>query len=400
MCIRYSLIFSVIFCLNLTVLSAQDAPTRPAKAETQPSAQPAEKKKMSKEEFERESEKKKAEWIGKTMDYGIQKDRKDAINLIPTVKDDSVRKPLEEKLVVLLGRESDSTILVKSIGIAAELKLTAAVPVIRKYFTHDSEDVRIAAVYAIKDLKATETKAELIELLQKQDFAIDSNFTEAMIQTLSDFEAVEIKDLVIEKIKNNKTSRNIRLALILFLGRSGARESREFLITIYKDPNEDIEVRSYCVNSMAKLDIKEAIPEINKVLEEYDGYTFNKKKQYNTLYLYSISALVKLGDEKAYFRLVDALKSDNATTRLRAVKLIKDLKDKRSIDILTYKMQYDPSMQVQKAAREALKEMGVDVKDDTPPSKTKTAQPAPKKDAAPAEGDVPSEERVQKRDDF
>ncbi len=41
--------------------------------------------------------------------------------------------------------------------------------------------------------------------------------------------------------------------------------------------------------------------------------------------------------------------------------MMKELKDKRTIDILKYKMKYDPSPKVQKAAKEALKEMGEQV---------------------------------------
>ncbi|HNX60727.1 MAG TPA: HEAT repeat domain-containing protein, partial [Spirochaetota bacterium] len=150
--------------------------------------------------------------------------------------------------------------------------------------------------------------------------------------------------------------------------------------------------------------IKEAVPEINKFLDEYGSYSFNKKKQYNSLYLYSVSALVKLGDNKAYAHLLDAMKNDNPSTRLRAIKLLKDMKDKRSIDILKYKMQYDPSVQVQKAAKEALTEMGVDVGKDDEPKKTEpTKNPAPAKgkgSSKPQDDEQQPDDQVKKRDDF
>lgn len=367
-------------------------------------AKAAEEKKKKNEEFEKKADLKKAEWIENTMEYGIQKDRKDAINFIPTVKDPGKKALLENKLTELIGKESDSSVLVKAVTIAAELKLNAAIPNIQKLITSDSEDVRIAAVYSLKDLKAVSAKNDISDALKKQDFSVDSNFTEAMIQTLADFGSTDFKDFAIGKIKDNKTTRNIRLALLLFLGRSGAKDSSGFLLDTFKDPNEEIDVRSYSVNSLARLEIKEAVPEINKFLDEYGTYSFNKKKQYNSLYLYSVSALVKLGDEKAYSHLQDALKNDNPSTRLRAIKLLKDMKDKRSIDILKYKMQYDPSVQVQKAAKEALTEMGVDVGKDDEPKKTE-----PEKNTAPAKRKGPSnpqddeqqpDDQVKKRDDF
>ncbi|MGL4369353.1 MAG: HEAT repeat domain-containing protein, partial [Spirochaetota bacterium] len=292
--------------------------------------------------------------------------------------------------------------LVKSLNIISELNLTEAVPSIKKHLSHMSEDVRIAAVYTLKDLKAFETKPEIIEKLKAQDFAKDSNFTEAMIQTLADFQATELKDFAVEKIKDNKTTKNIRLALLLYLGRSGAKDSKDFLIQMFSDPEEEMDLRAYAVNSIAKLDIKEALPAINKTVDEINSYSFQKKKEYSSLYLYCISALVKLGDANAYPRLIESLKSDNASTRIRSIKLLKDLKDKRSIDILKYKVKYDPSLQVQKEAKEALKAMGEKIEevDNASPKKASPApvENDPKKDPETA---PPADDQSQnKREDF
>jgi HEAT repeat protein len=365
----------------------------------------ADEKKAKLEKFEKEADQKKADWIEKTMDFGIQKDRHDAINFIPTVQDPVRKQALGTKLVALIIREQDASVLAKALATAAVLNLQESVDAVKSKLTDQSEDVRIAAVYALKDLKAERTKPDIIEQLKKQDFTKPSNFTEAMIQTLADFHGTEIKDFSTEKIKDNKTAMSLRLALILFLGRSGTIESKDFLLAEFKDTDEDIEIRSYAVNALARLEVREAIPEINKVLDDISTYTFAKKKQYATLQLYCVSALVKLGDESAYPRLIDSLKSDNASTRIRAIKLIKDLKDKRAIDILKYKMDYDPSIQVQKAAKDALKSMDVDVGPDpdekkaAAQTKNPAAKPDPKvKKSDPAPEELPEE--AKKRDDF
>jgi hypothetical protein len=72
--------------------------------------------------------------------------------------------------------------------------------------------------------------------------------------------------------------------------------------------------------------------------------------------------------------------------RLQAVKLIKDLKDKRTIDILKYKVKHDPSPKVQKAAREALEAMDIKIDDgavthsgDEDESETTETEPLTKK---------------------
>jgi HEAT repeat protein len=373
----------------------------PAKTESDKSAskESAETRKKKQEDFEKKADLKKFEWIEKTMDYGIQKDRKDAIGFIPTVQDPGKKRLLEEKLVKCMERESDSSVLVKSINVSKELKLSPAIGAIRKLLSHESGDVQLAAVYALNDMKATASKGDLVEMLKKRDFTKDSNLTEAIIQTLADFGSFELKDFIIEKIKDNKTTRNLRLKCILFLGKSGAAESKEYLIKAYKDPDEEIDIRSYCVNSIAQLGFKDAVPDINKFVDEYNTYTFNKKKDYNTLYLYSISALVKLGDDSAFPRLLDSLKSDSTTTRLRAIQLLKGLKDKRSIDILTYKMQYDPSAKVQKAAREVLKDMGIDVSKDEP-RKAESKKNDPGKKIDTVDDETSSDDKSESLNDF
>jgi HEAT repeat protein len=363
-----------------------------------------EEKKKKNEEFEKAADIKKAEWIEKTMEFGIQKDRRDAINFIPTVKNPEKKKLLSDKLMKTIENDPDATVLVKAITIAAEIKLTEAALIIKKKLSHENDDVRVAAVYALKDLNSVESKNDIIEILKKHDFSKQSIFAEAMIQTLSDFKAVELREFAEEKIKDNKTTMNLRLALILFLGRSGSIASKDFLLSHAKDQNEEVEIRAYSVNALARLEAKDTAPEISKILDEIAAYPFQKKKQYANLQIHCITALVKLGDDTAYPRLIDALKNDNPSTRVRAINLIKDLKDKRAIDILKYKMQYDPSAQVQKAAKAALKAMDVNVDEDkdesakTKPGANGKPETQKKDTSEPVEGDDKNE--VKKRDDF
>lgn len=370
------------------------------KADKKPAESPEEKQKRL-EEFEHKADLKKAEWIEKTIRYGIQKDRKEAINFIPTVKDADKKKLLTGMLIEILDTDSDISILVKSLNTIAQMEVREAAPSIKKHLSNDSEDVRVAATYAIKDIKATELKADLVEKLKAQDFAKESNFTEAMLQTLADFKAAEIWEFAVEKIKDNKTAKNLRLSLILFLGRSGSVGAKPYLEKTFSDPDEEMDLRAYSVNALAKLDARESLPAINKVIDEINAYPYAKKKEYNSLYVYCISALVRLGDQNAYPKLIESLKSDNPASRIKAIKLLKDLGDKRSIDILKYKSEYDPSPAVQKEAKSALKALGEKV--DEP------ASDAAKKDKAPAAKTAPKKEkddaadedtRQNKREDF
>lgn len=323
------------------------------------------KKELTAEEKREIADKNRADWIEKTMRFGTHKERKQALSYIEDVRDDGRKQKLIKLLLEMLEKENESTVIIKSIHVLGDLEEKGAVPLIKNYLYHDSEDVRIAAVYFIKDVKAESVKPDLIKLLKEADFEKDSNFTIGLIKTLGDFKAAEIKDFAIEKIEDNKTTHNNRMALVLFLGESGASDSEDFLIKLFKDEGENSSLRSYAVSALSKLKSKKAADSLTDFMKEYDSYSFNKQKKYYKLYMYTLTGLVRLGDDRAFSRLYDSLRSDNSSIRLQAINLLKELGDKRSIDILKYKAEYDPNIKVQKAAKDALKEMGIDLDDES-----------------------------------
>lgn len=308
-----------------------------------------------------ENEKKKTEWIIRTIDNGTHKDRKNAINQILTIKDQSLKNELGKKLVEVIKNEVEQEVKIKAISVAGEIKLKDASQYLIKSLTTDSDDICVAAVYAIKRIGDHSAKPALIAKLKEQKFETNTNLIEALIDTLGEFKAAELSGFASETIKNTKTNHIIRELLVIFLGKTESKESKDTLLELFKDEDENEQIRSFAVNSIANLKITEAIPDIEKVTQTIDSYSFNKKKKYYNLYIYCIAAMVKLGSEKAFPLFLNALRSDNAVVRLKAINILKEKKDKRTIDILKYKMNYDPSPKVQSAAKEALKELGVDI---------------------------------------
>jgi HEAT repeat protein len=86
----------------------------------------------------------------------------------------------------------------------------------------------------------------------------------------------------------------------------------------------------------------------------------------------SVTALVELGDTDSIPLLMNSIRSDNAEVRYKAVNLIKEFNDERTIDILKYKMKNDPSGKVRKAARKALEEKGAIEKESSKDNSTET----------------------------
>ncbi|MEJ5362908.1 MAG: HEAT repeat domain-containing protein [Spirochaetota bacterium] len=346
---------------SLTAESAKDEKKDASNKSQEQKKASDEKKNEISPDKQIEAGKKKTEWIKKTIQYGIQDDRIDAIKSTLTLKDPSQKNEIIKLLDELMPQETNPEVKRTAITVVSELKSSSSSSWIIASLNDNSEDVKIAAVYAIDTLKATDAIPQLESILKEQKFTENSNFTEALIRTLGKLKATQLKDFAIEHIKDTKTTDNLRQLLILFLGDLEDISSKDFLLGIVKDKDEETIIRSYAAVALAKIGAKDTAADLLEIIKEIDSYPVNKRKDYYSFSMYCTAALVKMGDSNAIPRLMEALRSNNPVVRLRAVELMKDLKDKRTIDILKYKMQYDPSPKVQKAAKEALKEMGENV---------------------------------------
>lgn len=308
-----------------------------------------------------EVEEKKVKWIKDTIQFGVQTERRTAINMVLTIKDESSKEELCDLLVATLKDEYNNDAVIRIITVLGELKVTRAEEQITAKLDDSSEDTVIAAVYALKNMNAIAAKEKLIEKLKQQKLDTDSRLFEPLLSTLGAFKAAELMPFVQEKIKDNTTTSSVREQMTLFLSNIDTPESKEVLKELYVDEEEEILIRCFAVNGLSKLDSKENADDIHNVLNALEAYPLKKRQRYHNLMIYSATALVKLGDDRAVPRLIDYLKSDNAAVRLKAVELIKETGDKRTIDILKYKMKHDSDLKVKKAAENALKSMGVEI---------------------------------------
>jgi HEAT repeat protein len=358
--------FGIAVLLSLSVSAtfgqSERKVKRPPKGpvETKKEAVPQVKPKKNTED-PKEKEEKTAQWIMETLEYGINKDRRDAINKVLTIKDSGLRKKLGEKIVDVLDTESDPEVTVKAITILGDIKETRGIDQILKRIDDPSEEVRTAAVYGLKNLKAESSKGRLMQKMEKEDLGKHTNFIEALINTLGAFKAREMLPFTEKAIDSDKTNSAVREYLVLFLGSLESDAPKKLLLKLYRDEDEETTIRCYAVNSLARLKLKDTTGDIKQVLGEIESYGFEKRKKYYNLYIYSVAALASMGDSEAVPKLMNSLRSDNTAVRLKAVNIMRDLKNERTIDILKYRMKNDPSRKVRRAARAVLKEFGIDV---------------------------------------
>ncbi len=321
-------------------------------------------KKTSKEKEPAETDEKRSEYILKTLEYGTQEERIKATAKISLISNSAAKAKVIKKLVETIKDESDPEFLVKAITLLGEIKEKSAPPNLIEKLDHPAEEVRVAAAYALKNTDGISAKDKMVRILKEQRLEDSSNFIEALLSALGQFNAREIIPFAKEALSSAKTSRGNKESLMLFLGKIQAREAKDILIKLYMDDDQDVMIRSLAVNAIARIGITECSPQIKEVIKTIESYDMKKRKKYFTLHLYSVAALAKLGDADSIPKLIQALRSNNSDVRLKAIVLIKEFKDKRTIDILQYKMKYDQNPRVRTEAKKALEEMGVDVKEE------------------------------------
>lgn len=233
-----------------------------------PEEAPKETKPMTdkeKEEHEKQQKRDKTgtEYITKTLDYGTHKERAQAVANIKNIKTEPYLSEVLSLMVKNIKDETDPEVLRKSFQIAADYERKDAIGPISAYITHENENVQIAAVYALKDLKASGKSLEMKSLLKSLDFSENAGLIEALLLALGDFEDKTLFEFTKQKIEDPKTSDFNRQRLILFLGNSKTLESSDYLKELFTNEDENITIRSYAVSSLSKFGNSSVVPAIN-----------------------------------------------------------------------------------------------------------------------------------------
>jgi len=376
-----TILFRLFFILTISVFSINPAISAPAgkdstvnnkkkteNVQKKDSAAGKDETKNKKDQSDKEAKKKardlandkiKLEKITETLKFGVQKDRKDAIRLMDRINDEALKKKALDQLIDVIDKEEDIEIKRTAITVAGDQKYKPAIPAIIRALDDPDDDTVISASYALRKMKAMSAKTKLIALLKKRDLTESSNATDSFIITLGELKATELLDFAIKNIDKIETSKMTRERLVLFVGKVGSAAQKDFLLKLYNDDEEDMLIRCYAVTSMGSLKITSARGDIKKRIKEIKSYSFKKRGKYYKLFMNSVATLVKLGDNDSVPLLMDSLRSNNAGVRFKAVNLIKEFDDKRTIDILKYKMKNDPSTKVRRAAKKALKDKGL-----------------------------------------
>lgn len=332
------------------------------------------KKELTKEQLD-----KKRDVLSKVLKYGTSQERKQALfELLKFSKEHS--KELHIQLAEMLKVEKDLGMKVVMLRTVSELGLSENKATIISLFEDPNEDVSKQAVSTAKKLKLTEAVSPLIEKLKKEDFAKNSNATTLYINALSDLPGGKDASGFLEtKFKEKFNHPDMRAQIALYFGAVGNTNADSMLQEAAFDESQPITLRCYAINSLGKLKSVSAKPKLFELLDSLKktaGKLDAKKAQ--SLKIYTIGALVVMGDKEIFQELNEFARDDDAMVRLRAIEHMGNMKDPAALELLEYKKDRDPSPKVQKAAKKAIDQIqGKEIKEELEPDPKETQEKDP-----------------------
>ncbi|WP_244594355.1 HEAT repeat domain-containing protein [Leptospira ryugenii] len=306
---------------------------------------------------------KKKEVLSKVLRYGTSQERKQALfELLSFPKEQA--NELYLYLGELLESEKDIGVKIVVLRTVGELNLHQFGDLVIRLFEDPNEDVTKQAISTAKKLKLTTAVGPLIEKVRKEDFTKSSNQLTLMINTLAELpNGIEASPFFQIKFKEKFNNSDTRAQIALYFGSVKDSSAESMLSDLAFDDAAPTTLRCYSINALGKIkanNAKSKLLELLDSLKKTAGKLDGKKAQ--SLKIYTIGALVLLGDKDVIQELNEFARDDDAMVRLRVIEHMGNLKDPSALDLLEYKRDRDPSPKVQKAAKRAIDQIkGVEV---------------------------------------
>lgn len=300
---------------------------------------------------------KKTDVLLQVLKYGTSLERKAALVEVEKLPED---KKIVFKTILLDGipKEKEPTMkqaLIRTIG---ELKILEAKTILETSLLDPNEDVARASVQALKKIDSPDSWKAILERLKTEDLTKNSNLSITLITSLSEIAGGEnAKDFLEAKLKEKFNSPEVRAYAALYFGKKKIITAETFLQEIAFNDNETVTLRTYSINSLGKIGSQSSIPKLKELIDEIRKDPSKDSKKNQLLKIYSLGALITLGDEKAFDEIVEFTKDDDSIVRLRSIQFLLESKRPEVREILEYKSKRDPSPKVQKSAADALKKL-------------------------------------------
>jgi len=230
----------------------------------------------------------------------------------------------KHKIEKLIAQSRDSSIPIQCAAIAdlQEMEAKEALPVFVELLKSPSADVRANAVYSVGEMADTEIGIHIVKLLCDSDALVRVNAIEA----LGLLGYVDGLSPIIQVLKSD-IDPLVRIQAAETLGVLGNVEALSTLVDALNDSHDH--VRAYAADSIGRLQAKEALPVLQRKLVMEQSH-FTKA--------FILSAMYRLGDEKALTQLFDLAGIADDTVSVTILNLIVDSAVVRDVSRIKKKM--------------------------------------------------------------
>ena len=222
---------------------------------------------------------------------------------------------LEDYAVMIIDDPFDTqlSLVQKCMNYASEVHCKAAAPALVKLLDSEDEKYFTPALTALGKTGGTREALYLAEYLKRDD--LETNQRQALMRTLGQLNAVETFDQILEIAQDEDENSFVRMYAAEACGKMKKDEAVPVLINLYE--NSDPNMREYCIKGLQNF------PE----------------------------------SKKAKAAILQAVRDEHVKVRLQAVKAVKEMKMKDSVDFLIFRAKNDSENAVKKECYPVIAEM-------------------------------------------
>lgn len=158
----------------------------------------------------------------------------------------------------------DKSLRWKSVVALGEIGSPESLPVLKSLFSDEDPNLRNYTITALKHFKSVEVKELLIQGLRDSFWKVRINAAESLGE-------LEIKDAVpilIYKIEKDPDIRNVRSASLHALGKIGGNTAFDFIRELYINERTDTGLRSIAIGILAENDLSKSLKIIKTLMED------------------------------------------------------------------------------------------------------------------------------------
>lgn len=342
---------------------------------------------------------KKVDVLTKVLKYGTSLERKAALAEIEKLPEEN-QKGFHSMILEFTKKEREPTMRLAFFRVIGSLKIAEAQEELYKALEEGNEDSARSAIAALRKVNSAGSWEKVLERLRKEDLTKNSNLTISLIEALSEMDGGEGSAGFLEsKLKEKFNSPEIRAQIALFFGKKKISNAEITLQQIAFNDSETLTLRMYSINSLGKIQSQTSVPKLRELIEAIrkEGAGGDSRKN-QMLKIYSLGALVELGDENVFDEIVEFTRDDDSLVRLRSIHFLAETRKPEAKEILEYKSVRDPSPRVQRAAKDALKKWDESPTGGPPPNTTdeptnSTTSPNAQDEASPDRKGIEGQEK-------